>query len=326
MARKGAMVKPPPVRGEERKRVQAQNRGQQATPSPDQQTQANGATGPSKWTRTGPGTYKDQYGNVLRGQQKAPKRDMSQRGKQTQPTGAIQPTPQEITEQGFRGAADLYGGMMERFKGFDPLQMQAQYQPVYSQEMERARQNVMGQFERRNAEEFARQQEDVQRQIVERGLDPSSPAAQALYKQLNVRQDLARQEALSAAEQAAQGIQQQMFGQAMGTAQMPYDIYGSTFAPAYMAGVGAQYQQQQLTQQQQFEAQQAKLNRQAQERVARMSRGGGGGGGGMSLYDRMEAEALARGYGQQPQLNPWAAGAQGLAQGVGAGITNWALK
>lgn len=236
------------------------------------------------------------------------------------------PTPQDVTERGFRGAADLYGGMVERFKGFDPMQAQAQYEPVYSQEMERARQNVMGQFERRNAEEFARQQEDVQRQIVERGLDPNSPAAQALYKQLNVRQDLARQEAMSSAEQAAQGIQQQMYGQAMGTATMPYDIYGSTFAPTYMAGVGAQYNQQQLAQQQEYAKELAALENKYRLQQIRATPRGGGGQAGPTLYEQLQANQLSQGYNQQPQQNPLANVAQGVAQGVGAGITQGLIR
>lgn len=230
------------------------------------------------------------------------------------------PTPQDVTEQGFRGAADLYGGMVERFKGFDPMQAQQQYEPVYSQEMERARQNVMGQFERRNADEFARQQEDVQRQIVERGLDPNSPAAQALYKQLNVRQDLARQEAMSSAEQAAQGIQQQMYGQAMGTATMPYDIYGSTFAPTYMAGVGAQYGQQQLAQQQEYAKELAALENKYRLQQIRATPRGGGGQAGPTLYEQLQANQLSQGYNQQPQPNPFAAAAGSFAGSFGANL------
>lgn len=321
MARRGAMAKPPPLRGAARKEAQAKARGE--APPPQREARQEGVP-----------TRADNLAlyNAMTPEQQARYRKIRANKGVTeankflnkaapQPTAAPQPaTPQEITEEGFRGSADLYGSMMERFQGFDPMQVQAQYNPVFSQEMDRARQNVMGQFERRNAEEFERQNVDTQRQIVERGLDPNSPAAQALMRQNTQRQDLARQEAMSAAEQAAQGVQQQYFGQAMGIAQQPYDIYGSTFAPVYGAGIGAQYQQQQLTQQQQFEAQQAKLNRQAQERIARMSRGGGGGAAGPSLYERMEAGALGQGYGQQ-QPNPWAAGISGIAQGVGAGIT-----
>ena len=286
-------------------------------------------SGPSKWTRTGPGTYKDQYGNVLKGQKTAPKRDMSQRGQNTgqttqTPTG---PTPESVTEEGFMGAGEAYQGIVDRFQGFDPYQMQQQYEPGFQQEMERARQNVMGQFERRNQRQFEQQRTSLQQQIAERGLDPASPAAQELMRQQNEREDMARQEALSAAEQAAYSVQQQGFGQAGQLAMMPYEQWQAIQQP-YIAGIGAQYQQEQLSAQQQFEREQQRRQLASAERIARMSRGGGGGGGqqGPTLYERMEAEALGRGYGQGQQQNPWANVAQGVATGASAGITNWALK
>lgn len=233
------------------------------------------------------------------------------------PTG---PTPESVTEQGFMDAGGAYQDITQQFRDFNPMQMQQQYEQVYSQEMDRARQNVMGQFERRNAEEFARQQEDVQRQIAERGLDPNSPAAQGLYKQLNVRQDLARQEAMSAAEQAAQGVQQQMFGQAGQIAMMPYEQWQAIQQP-YIAGIGAQYGQQQLAQQQQYAKELAALeNKYRLQQIRATPRGGGGGQAGPSLYERMEAQALAQGYGQGQQVNPWATAAQGAAQGFGMAL------
>lgn len=279
-------------------------------------------SGVSKWRRTGAGTYEDQYGNKKTGQSKAPTQDMSRGRGGQQTTGTQQATTQEVAETGFRGASDLYGQMQERFQGFDPYQVQSQYNPVFSQEMERARQNVMGQFDRRNAEEFQRQDLATQQMIAERGLDPNSPAAQALMKQNTQRQDLARQEAMSSAEQAAMGVQQQMYGQAMGTATMPYEIYGSTFAPTYMAGVGQAYGQQNLQQQQQFEAAQNKLNREAQMRIAGMNRGGGGGGPQLSAYEQMEIAALNQGYNQAPQQNPMAQGIQGFVSGATGQVTN----
>lgn len=278
-------------------------------------------SGPSKWRRTGAGTYEDQYGNKKRGQSKAPTQDMSRGRGGQQTTGTQQATTQEVAETGFRGAADLYGQMQQQFQGFDPYQTQAQYNPVFSQEMERARQNVMGQFDRRNAEEFQRQDLATQQQIAERGLDPSSPAAQALMKQNTQRQDLARQEAMSSAEQAAMGVQQQMYGQAMGTATMPYEIYGSTFAPTYMAGVGQAYGQQNLQQQQQFEAAQNQLTRANQLRIAGMNRGGGGAGG-PDYFEQYMLQDTANRYqpqGQQP--NAGAQFVQGGVQGVTGQVT-----
>lgn len=234
-----------------------------------------------------------------------------------------QPTPPSTPSQGER-ISETAGNVFERMAGyaqqFDPRTFQSQYEPVYSQEMERARQNVLGQFERRNAEEFARQQQEVDRTIAERGLDPAGEAARAIRKQLTERQDLARQEALSAAESAAQGVQQQMYGQATGTALLPGQVAGQ-----YMDPYTLQQQQQFATQQQQaqFEQQKqlaAQQQRYALEQIAKTPRGGGGGAQ-PDYYGQYLLGSLGQGYAQQQQqVNPWAAGAQGFLQGVGLGV------
>ena len=148
-----------------------------------------------------------------------------------------------------------------------------------------------------------------------------------------------------------------MYQQATGVAQLPAQIAGQFIDPLMMqyqqagrmeeARFGAQAgmelerlrqqgQQGMLTQegQQRMAQLERELQARAQEqrkqlasaeRIARMSRGGGGGGGqqGPTLYERMEAEALGRGYNQQPQQNPWASAAQGFAAGVGQGVGRW---
>jgi hypothetical protein len=240
--------------------------------------------------------------------------------KKNAPAGSIPATPQEITEGGFRGAGQAYENMLGRFQGADPYQMGQMYQGAFGQEMDRYRQNMMDQFNRQNQEEFQRQDVATQQQIAERGLDPSSPAAQALMKANTQRQDLARQEAMSAAEQGAYGVQEQAFGQAYKTAMSPYEQWGILQQP-YMAGIQAQYQGQQLSQQQQFEAQQNELTRRAQMRIAGMNRGGGGGAPQLTPYERMEIESLSTGYpGAQP--NPVAQGVQSFAGGAGQAITS----
>lgn len=284
-------------------------------------------SGPSVWRRTGPGTYVDQYGNKMSGQAKAPTKDMSKGKGQPQQTGSQQPTTQDVAETGFRGASDLYGQMQQQFQGFNPYQVQSQYNPVFSQEMERARQNVMSQFDRRNAEEFQRQDLATQQQIAERGLDPNSPAAQALMKQNTQRQDLARQEAMSSAEQAAMGVQQQMYGQAMSTATMPYEIFGSAFAPTYMAGVGQAYGQQNAQQAQEYAKELAALqNKYSLQQIKATPRsGGGGGGGGAAGPDYFEQfilqDTASRYQPQGPQPNTGAQFIQGGVQGATGQIT-----
>jgi hypothetical protein len=142
-------------------------------------------------------------------------------------------------------------------------------------------------------------------------------------RQQNERETFAQQEAMSAAEQAAYSVQQQGFGQAGQLAMMPYEQWQAIQQP-YIAGIGAQYQQEQLSSQQQFEREQQRKQLASAERIARMSRSGGGGGGGgqpaLTPYQRMELEALGRGYGQGQQQNPWATAAQGFAAGVGQGV------
>jgi hypothetical protein len=319
------MKKDPPLRGQARRDAQTAA-GKTPAPQPSKQQDQGIPTRPENLAIYNTMTPEQQARyRKIRANKGGPEalKYLQQFQGQAAATG---PTPESVTEQGFMGAGEAYGDVLQRFQGFDPYQMQQQYEPGFQQEMDRARQNVLGQFERRNQRQFEQQRTSLQQQIAERGLDPASPAAQELMRQQNEREDMARQEAMSAAEQAAYSVQQQGFGQAGQLAMMPYEQWQAIQQP-YIAGIGAQYGQQQLSAQQQFEAQQQKQQLASAERIARMSRGGGGGGSqGPSLYERMEAEALGRGYNQQPQQNPWANVAQGVATGATQGITNWALK
>jgi len=289
----------------------------QAPPAPKPE-----ATGPSKWIRTGAGQYKDQYGNMLRGQQKAPTKDMS-KGRSpvsTAPQGPAAPTPESVTQEGFMGAGQAYQDMLQKFQG-------EQYQPNFEAEMERARQNVMGQFDRRNAQAFGQQRQDFETSMANRGIAPGGEQYNRELKALTDRQDMARQEAMGAAEQAAYGVQQQQFGQTGDLAMRRYEQWNVLQQP-YMAGIQAQYQSQEAMLQRQFEEAMRRGDRASAERIARMSRGGGGGGGqqGPTLYDRMEMGQLDTGYNQPAQQNPWANVAQGATAGATQGVTNWALK
>lgn len=338
MAKKrGALAKDPPIkitpvlRGEARREAQAKARG--GTPPPKKEARQEGVPTRADNKALYDAMTPEQQARYrrIRGNKSVKEANAYLNKIAPKPSQGNEPppvTPEQITEEGFIGAGGAYQDITQQFRDFDPMQMQQQYEQVYSQEMDRARQNVMSQFERRNAEEFERQNVDTQRQIVERGLDPNSPAAQALMKQNTQRQDLARQEAMSAAEQAASGLQQQMFSQAGQTAMMPYEQWQAIQQP-YIAGIGAQYGQQQQEQQQDWQARQAELDRRNQRWMLKNTpRGGGGGGGGQagpSLYERMQANALGQGYGQQ-QPNPWAGVASGFAQGVGAGITQGLMR
>jgi hypothetical protein len=229
-----------------------------------------------------------------------------------------QPPPPPTQEERVTGAAgDVFEKMAGYAEQFDPRTFQAQYQPIYGAEMERARQNIMGQFERRNAEEFARQTQGLEQSIAERGLDPAGEAAQSLRKQLTQRQDLARQEALSAAESASDARQQAMYGQATGQALLPGQLAGQYMDPYTLAAqqrFAAGQQQTQFEQQKQLAAQQHRYNL---EQIAKTPRGGGGGGQQSDPYWDYALGTLGQGYNQQPQVNPYATAAQGFLQGSG---------
>jgi hypothetical protein len=137
--------------------------------------------------------------------------------------------------------------------------------------MEAARKQVMDTFQRRTQEEFGRQDLATQQAIVERGLDPNSEAAQALMRANTQRQDLARQEAMSAAEQAAQGVQAQAYGQQVQTYQMPFQNMGA-FMPFYQGQLDMLGQQRGFQQQERMAGVQAGYEAQAQQRAAEIQK------------------------------------------------------
>lgn len=221
-------------------------------------------------------------------------------------------SPQQQLQTTSGTSADIFQRMGGYAQQFDPATMQSQYDPIYSQEMERARQNVMGQFERQMGPEFQRQQEQFQQMAAERGLDPNSVAYKTQLQQLNERQDAARQQAMSSAESAAQGVQSQMYQQATGLSLLPGQIAGQFMTP---------YESQQklllLQAQQKYEAEQARRERESRERIARI--GASSGSQAPSIYDQWIAGQIRGGYDQTPQPNPWAGAIGGFAGGFGQG-------
>lgn len=233
--------------------------------------------------------------------------------------GPAAPTPQQNIQSGMEGLVQEGIGYA---RDFDPTTFQQQYEPQFEQGMQRAYDTIYNQFERKNQEQFARQNEQLQQSLVERGLDPNSPAYAALTRQLAEQQGSARQDAQNAAWQAAQQYQQQGFQQATGTALLP----GQVNMPLYEL-YGQQYnitaQQQEAQKQRVFEAQQKERDRQTQLQIAKRQ-GGGGGGAETAL-----ANYMMNPYGQQPQggnrstLN---AGIAGAAQGGANAFINQLMK
>jgi len=262
----------------------------------------------------------------------------------TQPaTFADQPFPDQVDT-----ITDTSGNVINRqgqiAAGFDPATMQQNYEIGFAQERERYTKNLMDQFERRNQRQFEQQRLNTQQQIAERGLDPASPAAQELMRQQNEREDMARQEAMSQAEQGSYGIAGQAFGQAKEQALIGGQI-AQQFENPFMARMGFQQQTQMQQQEIAANAELARLEREAaagrldtagrqaleqlriqnQQRkweVRNTPRGGGGGGGapGLTPWQQMEANSLMQ--GEQPEINPIAAGAQGVVQGATGQVTN----
>lgn len=346
MARKGALANNPPLRGQARKDAQAAAVAAGTRPAPQSDASANSSASTpaattraaSKWTRTGPGTYKDQYGNVLKGQKVAPKKDMSQRGQtpgqQQGQAGATTDqttteTPfQDLTpEQQMNQIGDVSGNVGMRMGGFsgqfDPNTFQQQYQPQFNEAMDRARQSVMNQFEQRNSQAFAQERQDFETSMANRGIAPGGPQYNRELQAMTDRQDRARQEAMNAAEQAAQGVQQQAYQQATGVAMLPGEIWGQ-----YQAPVLAQYGQAgtmtQMAQQQQYAKElAAQENKYRLQQIKATPHGGGGGGGGLDPYQQYElAQTMGR-YNQQPQQpNPYAQAAGAFAGSFGAGLAS----
>jgi hypothetical protein len=233
------------------------------------------------------------------------------------PAASPTPTPQENIQSGMQG---LVQEGIDYSKDFDPNTYQQKYEPQFEQGMQRAYDTIYNQFERKNQEQFARQNEQLQQSLVERGLDPNSPAYQALTRQLAEQQTSARQDAQNAAWQQAQGYQQQGYTQATGSALLPAQI-ASPYLELYGQGQQLQFTGSQADKQRQFEARQAELNRQNQLAISK--RQGGGGQDPNAAANALAAYQMSL-YGNQGQNRGQStanAAVTGAAQAFGAGIT-----
>jgi hypothetical protein len=273
--------------------------------------------------RLSPGVYRNPQGQLTnsRGQ----RIDSRQRPVKTEkPNKASKgPTPfaQQTSEQQGNQMADVSGqfGMdiLGRASQFDPNNPWANAQQQgFTDQLEAARQSVMGEFERTMAPEFQRQDAEFQQRMAEQGIDPNSGAYQAQFRAIKESQNNARNQARSQAFQLGSQYQQQGYEQFIGGQKLPFEQYAATekmWTLPYSA---------------QMEAQQAEKNRQAQLAAARS-------GSGASVRaaqiqaDAMRDTAAMQNMNQynQPQKPSFGSGvAQGLGTGAGAAATNWALK
>lgn len=238
------------------------------------------------------------------------------------PAAPAAPTPQQQIQGGLEGLVQEGIGDV---RNFDPNTFQQQYQPQFEQGMQRAYDTIYGQFERKNQEQFARQNEQLQQSLVERGLDPNSPAYQALTRQLADQQNTARQDAQNAAWQAAQGYQQQGYQQATGTALLPSQM-ASPYLDLYGQQQGLQFTGSEAEKQRQWQARQNQLEMQNRLKLAQMTKGGGGGGS--NADEAALAARIMAGYGPQQGggqsiVN---AGIAGAAQGGANAFINQLMK
>jgi len=192
----------------------------------------------------------------------------------------------------------------------------AQGMPDFSSQLESARQNVMGQFERTMGPEFERQQMELRQRMAEQGIDPNSGAYQAQMKMLNDAQNNARQNAMSQAFTQGADYQQQGFTQNIASRTLPFQLFQMGSEPWKLSYAAQQ------------EAKQAELNRQAQERIAKSSGGSALGVAQLNRQTALDVAAMQNmgQYGQQPRPNPWSSAAQGIGTGVGLGAANAFLK
>jgi len=281
--------------------------------------------------RLSPGVYRNPQGQLTnsRGQ----RIDSRQRPVKTEkpnkaPKGPAAPAPTDAQrfarltpEQQGNQMADVSGqfGMdiLNRASQFDPNNPWANAQQQgFTDQMNAARQSVMGEFERTMIPEFERQDAEFQQRMAEQGIDPNSGAYQAQFRAIKESQNNARNQARSQAFQLGSQYQQQGYEQFIGGQKLPFEQYAATekmWALPYSA---------------QMEAQQAEKNRQAQLAAARY-------GSGASVRaaqiqaDAMRDTAAMQNINQydEPRKPSFGSGfAQGLGTGAGAAATNWALK
>lgn len=215
----------------------------------------------------------------------------------------------------------------------------------YGQMRQQAEQRVMDSFNRQMQPEFARQEASFREQMALQGVPEGSEKFNLQYEQMRKAQDSARQSAMDQSFQMGQSEQsqafgqasqanQQMFGQQLQQYQNPYQNLGA-FQPYYQGQMGMLQGQQDYQNQlalqnnaNKFASQQAALDRQQQWNLANMGPVGGGGGGGYSdpfgatnsIYDQYIMQQ--QGGGLPPAMGTGNAFVGGIAQGIGAGITN----
>lgn len=245
------------------------------------------------------------------------------------PKGPAAPAPTQTDAQRFAGLTpeqqanemgDVSGqfgkDILGRASQFDPNNPWANVQQQgFTDQMNAARQSVMGEFERTMAPEFQRQDAEFQQRMAEQGIDPNSGKYQAEFRAMKESQNNARNQAQSQAFQLGSQYQQQGYEQFMGGQKLPFEQYAAT-SDMWKIPYAAQ-----------MEAIQAEKNRQAQERMAKTSGGSAIGAAQIQAQAARDVAAMQNmnQYNQPQRQNPWSAAAQGLGTGFGAGAAKQIL-
>lgn len=264
----------------------------------------------------------DRSGNVVKGQdKKKTTKTPAEEARVTTGAGFATPFTEQTPEE---QVGNIQTGVGQNVQNYlQQLQQQGAFQPgEYQDVYQQAYQNVMGQFNLQNQQAFQQQQQAVEQQIAERGIDPTGQAAKNLREQLFKQQEQARQGAMFQAENLGRQLQEQRFQQDLTRYQVPTQQLA-----ALQGYFGGQLGSVEAQRQRDFEARQAELQRQASKDVARIGGGGGAKADPMALlaaeyqYKRdllYDQAALA---GQQQGGGAYNQALGGFAQGLGAGLS-----
>lgn len=217
-------------------------------------------------------------------------------------------TPQQQLGSMSTQAGNFYNPMMANYMQFDPNKPFQGYEQGFGQEMDKAREAVMNQFEARLQPQFEQEDAAFQQRMAEQGIDPNSGAYQAQYRAMKQGQADARQQAMTNAFTLGSQYQQQGFEQGLKSYMVPATVWQTAGRDPFVA---------------QQEALQNEAQRRAQLEATRMSTGA------TIASSRIGAEASKDIAGMeyasrynQPRPNPWAQGIGSFVNTVAPYVAN----
>lgn len=207
------------------------------------------------------------------------------------------------------------------------IAQQGQFTPGdYEAMRQKAADSVYGSFEKRNEPLFKQQQEQLQTEMMNRGISQDNPMFAERMRQLQESQNDARLQAQNQAFLTGQGEQAQGFSQGLQTWQQPYAALGQV-SQLPMAQQGFQWQMGEAEKNREFEKWRTQQELANRLQVAKTGGSRGGGGGGLSYEQQLELERqkyIMQITGRIPlqQPNPWNAAIGGVGAGISGAIVN----